>query len=457
MNSHMIDYIVFQDSWSTEATRRIWSEEQMLQRWLNIEVALAETQAELGLIPAEAAREIKAKAKVEYLDLQAIKKDYARTGHSLMPTLKAVQAICENNLGEYLHIGPTTQDITDTAMVMGLKETHAIIVKDLEAIEAALIKLAMEHKNTPMAGRTHGQQALPVTFGIKASVWLREVSRHLERLAQCQQRVFVGNLSGGVGSYASFKGRGMEIEKRVMEKVGLGLSDAPWHVARDRFVEYCDILAMVATTIGKIGNEIYVLQKTEIKEVQEPFQPGQVGSSTMPHKRNPEIAEALNGLSKIVRHLAGMVMETMFAEHERDGAAWKPEWVAIPEVCIYTGAILDKAKYVLENLVVNKEQMLKNLNMQGGLILSENIMILLGQKLGKLSAHEIVYNIAGRFYDEGLSFKEALLQNKLVSDNFSEQEIDTMLDGSAYVGESEAIVTRAVALSREEYKHRPWR
>lgn len=437
--------------------RRIWSEEQMLQRWLNVEVALAETQAELGVIPAAAAQEIKAKAKTEYLDFKAIKKEYARTGHSLVPTLRAVQAICDNNLGEYIHLGATTQDITDTGMVLGLKETHAVIVKDLEAIEAALLKLAEEHKNTPMAGRTHGQQALPVTFGIKAAVWLREVSRHLERLAQCQQRVFVGNLAGGVGSYASFNGLGLETEKRVMERLGLGVSDAPWHVARDRFAEYCNILAMIATTIGKIGNEIYVLQKTEFREVQEPFQPGQVGSSTMPHKRNPEIAEALNGLSKIVRHLAGLVMEAMFAEHERDGAAWKPEWVAVPEICIYTGAILDKAKYVLENLVVNKEQMLKNLNMLGGLILSENIMISLGKKLGKQSAHEIVYNIAGRFYDEGLTFKEALLQNKLVSDNFSEEEIDKMLDGSAYIGESEAIVAKAVALTKEEYNRRPWR
>lgn len=457
MPSHMIDYFIFQDSWSTEPMRQIWSEKQMLQRWLDVEVALAEAQAELNIIPVEAAREIKAKAKVDLLDFEAIKKEYARTGHSLIPTLKAVQAICENSLGEYIHLGATTQDITDTGMVLGLKKSHTIIIEDLEAIEAALINLAIEHKHTPMVGRTHGQQALPMTFGIKAAVWLREISRHLERLAQCQQRVFVGNLAGGVGSYASFKGLGMEIERRVMEKLGLGLSDAPWHVARDRFAEYCNILAMIATTIGKIGNEIYVLQKTEIRELQEPFQPSQVGSSTMPHKRNPEIAEALNGLSKIVRHLAGLVMEAMFAEHERDGAAWKPEWVAVPEVCIYTAAILDKAKYILENLVVNREQMLKNLNLLGGLILSENVMLALGKKLGKQSAHKIVYDIASRFYDEGVGFKEALLQNKLVADNFTAQEIETLLDATAYVGEAEGIVERAVSLTKKEYASRPWR
>jgi adenylosuccinate lyase len=177
----------------------------------------------------------------------------------------------------------------------------------------------------------------------------------------------------------------------------------------------------------------------------------------MPHKRNPEIAEALNGLSKIVRHLSGLVLETMFTEHERDGAAWKPEWVAIPEICIYTHAILDKAKYVAGYLVVNKERMLKNLNMLGGLILSENVMLILGEKLGKQSAHTIVGDIAARFYDEGLTFKQALLQNPLVAEKFTEKEVDRMLDAAKYVGEVEGIVSQAVALTKEEFKNRPWR
>ncbi len=457
MPSHMIDYEIYCDSWGTQEMRDIWSERAMLQRWLDIEIALAEVQAELKVIPAEAAREIKAKAKVELVDMAEIKKEYARTGHSIVPLLRAVQTICRDKLGESIHLGATTQDITDTGMMLGLKRAHRVVVRDLEDIEASLVKLATNHVHTPMAGRTHGQHALPTTFGIKAAVWLREVSRHLDRLAQAEKRVFVGNLSGGVGSYASFGGIGLKTEKMVMAKIGLGVSDGPWHVARDRFAEYCHILAMVATTLGKIGNEIYVLQKVEIGELQEPFQPGQVGSSTMPHKRNPEVAEALNGLAKIVRHLAGLVLETMFAEHERDGAAWKPEWVAVPETCIYTGAILDKAKYVLAHLVVNKERMEKNLNMLGGLILSEHVMLVLGEKLGKQSAHTIVYNIAGRVYDEGLTFKQALMQNAQVKDKFVEAEIDRMLDPTRYVGETEGIVSKAVALTQEEHPKRPWR
>jgi adenylosuccinate lyase len=457
MASHMIDYEIYRDAWGTAEMREIWSERAMLQRWLDIEVALAEVQAELKVIPPEAAREIKAKAKVEDVDWETIKKEYARTGHSIVPLLREVQRLCRNNLGEYIHLGATTQDITDTGMMLGLRQAHRVLVRDLEAIEASLMKLAQEHKNTPMAGRTHGQQALPITFGIKAAIWLREVSRHLERLAQCEKRIFVGNLSGGVGSYASFGGLGLETERRVMEKIGLGQSDSPWHVARDRFAEYCLILAMVATTLGKIGNEVYELQKMEIGELQEPFQPGQVGSSTMPHKRNPEIAEALHGLSKIVRHLAGLALETMFAEHERDGAAWKPEWVAVPEICIYTHAILDKGKYILAHLGVNRERMGKNLNLLGGLILSENVMLALGEKLGKQSAHTLVYHIAGRVYDEGLTFKEALMQDREVRQKFSEEEIDRMLDPARYVGESEAIVARAVARTQEEYSKRPWR
>jgi adenylosuccinate lyase len=453
----MIDYEIYRDSWGTEEMRQIWSENQMLQRWLNIEVVLAEVQAELKVIPPEAAREIKEKARVELVDKAAIKKEYGKTGHSLVPLLRAVQAICKDKLGEYIHLGATTQDITDTGMMLGLKQAHRVIVRDLEDIEASLMHLASEHKATPMAGRTHGQQALPIAFGQKAAVWLREVSRHLERLAQAEKRVFIGNLSGGVGSYASFAGQGMKIERMVMSRLGLNPSDAPWHVSRDRFAEYCHILAMAATTMGKIGNEIYVLQKPEIGELQEPYQPGQIGSSTMPHKRNPEIAEALNGLSKIVRHLSGLVLETMFTEHERDGAAWKPEWVAIPEICTYTHAILDKAKYVVGHLVVNKARMLKNLNMLGGLILSENVMLILGEKLGKQSAHTIVGDIAARFYDEGLTFKQALLQNPLVAEKFTEKEVDRMLDAAKYVGEVEGIVSQAGALTEREFKTRPWR
>lgn len=437
--------------------REVWSEEQMLQRWLDIEVALAEVQAGLGMIPAAAAAEIRAKAKVELLDLAAVKKEYGRTGHSLVPTLRAVQALCRDGLGEYIHLGATTQDITDTGMMLGLKRADAIIVRDLEAIETALAALAERHRLTPMAGRTHGQQALPITFGMKAAVWLREVSRHLERLAACRERVFVGNLAGGVGSYASFDGKGREIETKVLAKIGLGVPDAPWHVARDRFAEYCGILAMVATTVGKIGNEIYELQKMEIGELQEPFAPGQVGSSTMPHKRNPEVAEALNGLSKIVRHLAGLTVEGMLAEHERDGAAWKPEWVAVPEICLYTGAILDKGKYMTANLVVREDKMLANLNLTGGLLLSENVMLLLGRKLGKQSAHSIVYELAGRVYDEGVSFKAALLANPQVAASFSEAEIDAMLDATRYLGDADGIVDRALAQTKAEYARRPWR
>jgi adenylosuccinate lyase len=361
-----------------------------------------------------------------------------------------VQRLCDHGWGEYIHYGATTQDIIDTGMMLGVKETYAIVQRDLEEVESALLDLVERNASVVMVGRTHGQQALPITFGYKAAVWLREISRHIERWMTSQPRVLVGVLAGGVGTYSGFGALGFEIERRVMEKLGLGQSDIAWHTARDRFAEFVCLEAMIAGTLGKIGNMIAEMQKPEFGEISEPYKMGMVGSSTMPHKRNPDRSEALNGLSKLIRSRAAVMLESIVAEHERDGMSWKPEWVTIPEASLYLSASLDKAKAILKGLQVHPERMQANLQLLKGLILSEAAMFAIGQRVGKQTAHEVVYEAAARVYSEGISFKECLLTAPQLHGEFTEQELDTLLQPDKYIGLSVEIAKRAVDRTRSE-------
>ena len=455
MASHLIDSQVYKESWSTEEMRQVWADTAMIGRWLEVEIALAEAEAELGVIPDQAASEIRKKARVELLDFDYISAEFARTGHSIMPILRNVQRLCDDGWGEYIHYGATTQDITDTGMMLGIKASYAIILRDLSGIEETLMELAERHISTVMPGRTHGQHALPATFGFKAAVWLREVSRNISRFAQSRERVLVGNLCGGVGTYSGFGSLGMEIDRRVMNKLGLGTADIAWHTSRDRLAEFACLMAMVGCTLGKIGNEVYELQKTEIAELKEPFVMGQVGSSTMPHKRNPEIAEAVHGLSKLVRYRAAMMLESLVGEHERDGAAWKPEWVTIPEACLYLSAVLSKSALILNGLEVDKQRMRSNLDMLKGLIMSEAAMFVLGQRLGKQTAHTAVYEASISSHSEGISFRDSLLKHSAIRGKVTAEELDDMLRPEKYVGLAEPIVERAVEQTRRERAERP--
>lgn len=444
MGSHMIDSMLFCDVFSTEMMRNVFDDNKMMQNWLDIEAALAESQGELGIIPEDAAMEISKKAKVEKLDINEVKKGMAKTAHSLVPTIREFQRICDGNAGEYIHLGATTQDILDTGFVLSAKEAFEIIYRDLFEIEEILIQLAEKHKNTMMTGRTHGQHALPITFGYKVAVWASEVRRHLDRMEECKERVFVGQMGGAVGTMAGFGPKAFEVERRTLEKLGLGVPDIPWHVSRDRFIEVLNIIAMVAGTFGKIGNEIYTLQKTEVAELSEPFVKGMVGSSTMPHKRNPGLCENMNTLSKVVKSNLTLVHEAMFQEHERDGGFWKVEWIAVPEAFIFTGAILSKAKKVLNGLIVDESKMRENLFKLKGLLLSEAIMLALGEKIGKQTAHEIVYEISMEAFEKGISMKEIMMADKRITSNLTEEEIDRALDPSLYTGHSCDLVDRVI-------------
>jgi len=445
MSVSVFDMITMQHLWSTPELRSIFSESNRLQKWLDFEVALANTQAALGIIPQSAADAIAATGRIENLDVEAIAAEVRRIKHTLMPVLKEWQRHLPKDAAEYLHYGATTQDVVDTGVVLQLQETHAVVKRDLAVIGRELLRLAREHRDTLMVGRTHGVQALPITFGHKCAIWLDEVARHAERLEQLEPRVFVAMVVGAVGTQASYGEQARAVEEGVAKALGLGAPDISWAPSRDRFAEYTSLLALIAATLGKIGNELFNLQRNEFAEVEEGFSEGKLGSSTMPHKRNPVAAENVAMLSRSVRHSAAMMLEAVVQESERDGIAWKSEWKAVPETCLVAGALLFQAGALLKGLRINRAGMQRNMDMMKGYLLSERVMLELGDKVGKNTAHEWLYEASMTGIEGGLAFAEALRGHEHIADTFSDQEIEALTDPLKYLGEAGRSVDRVVA------------
>ncbi|MDP9962921.1 adenylosuccinate lyase [Variovorax paradoxus] len=441
----VFDMQSLQHLWGTDELRAIFGEENRIQKWLDFEAALASAQAELGLIPAAAAKEIASKARVEHIDIAAMSAEIRRIKHSLVPALKQLQAACSKENGEWVHYGATTQDVVDTGVALQLKEFHAVAMRDLQAVGRELARLAVAHRDTPMAGRTHGVQALPITFGHKCAVWLDELGRHHERLVQAAPRVLVGMLAGAVGSQASLGPKAIELEALMLKKLGLGVPTISWAPARDRFTEYTGLLAMLGSTLSKIGNELFNMQRNEFGEVEEGFSEGKLGSSTMPHKRNPTSAENLAGLSRPLRYNAAMMVEGMVQEGERDGIAWKMEWKALPECCLIAGAMLFQARNLLAGLKVNADVMAANLDRMRGYLLSERVMLELSERVGKQTAHEWIYEASMHGITQKLSFADAMRQHAGLGKLLADDEIRDMTDPAAYLGQCGASVDRVVA------------
>jgi adenylosuccinate lyase len=448
MASGVFDDALIKHLWSSDELRAVFSDRNRVQKWYDFEAALALEQAGLGIIPRAAAEDIAARAKVENVDLEAIGAEIRRIKHPLVPALKAVEKLCRDGHGEYIHFGPTTQDVLDTGVVLQIKDAHAIYLRDMKAIGRALYRLAEAHKATPMAGRSHGVQALPITFGHKAAIWLSEMGRNFERLRGLEARVFVGGMVGAVGTQASYGPQARELERRLMNRLGLGVADINWQPARDRFAEYVCVLAIIGQTLGKIANEIINLEHTELGEVFEPFSAGKVGSSTMPHKRNPSSCEAAVAVSRALRYNAAFMLECMVIEHERDGSAWRGEWKALPESCLMAGGLLAMMRYVLEGLTVDAPRMRRNLDLLGGFLLSERVMFALSEKVGKQTAHDLVYEASMHGIERGISFEQALLQSRRVKEALDAGTLRAALDPATYVGHAPQIVEQVLAESR---------
>ncbi len=440
-----IDSPLFGDLWSTAEMRAIWSDATMVQRWLDVEAALARAEAALGIVPKAHADEITAKARVELLDLAEMKRQLAHAKHPIMPLIRCLQAVCEPAAGESIHWGATTQDIMDTGLVLQLRAAHAVVVRDLERIAALLADLARRHRTTVQAGRTHGQQALPITFGYKVAVWTAEVRRHLERLAQMALRVFRGQFAGAVGTLASIGPRGLELQARLCAELGLAAPDITWHTARDGMAEIVCVYAMAGSTLAKIADEIIGLQRTEVAEVEEPFHMGKIGSSTMPHKRNPSMCEGVVALGRMLQAQVAPALAGMLASNERDKRGNLAESAFLTETCCLLSGILATMTTVLADLRVHPARMTANLDLLHGLLLSENVMLALARKIGRQQAHEILYEVCMRAVDEGAPLRTLLLADARVTPHLAAHEIDALLDPARYTGLAAEMVDRVTA------------
>jgi len=399
VGARLTDSALYAHLWGTGELRRVFDEAGRIQGWLDVLAALAQAQAELGIIPEEAAKAIAGSSSVELLDLEAVAEETRRTGHSTLGLIRGLQAVLPDEAREWVYYGATVQDVTDTWSALAARKVLGVAWRDLRAIEEILLLLAEAHRDTFMAGRTHGQPGSPITFGYKAAGWADEVRRHLDRLREAGPRLFAGQLGGGVGTLAFFGSDGIELRRRFCALLGLEDPAVSWTSSRDRPAELVHLLAMVTATLARIGNEVYQLSRPEIGELAEtPLAEG-VGSITMPHKRNPEVAEHLVTLSRLVRAQEGVVLEGMVAEGERDGRGWKAEWAAVPEACLLTGAALDLARRMLAGLEVHPQAMRGNL---GAMAASEKLLATLAPSKGKHATQDVLRRAlaAGESLDE---------------------------------------------------------
>jgi adenylosuccinate lyase len=388
--------------WGTPELAEVFEERARLQSWLDIITALAAAQARVGIIPRGAAAQIAAHARVQELDLDVLAGETRRTSHSMLGLIDALHQVLPESARGHVYVGATVQDVTDTWFALIMRDVGAVVWRDLRAIEEGLLTLAVTHRDTLMAGRTHGQPGSPITFGFKAASWADEVRRHIQRLSEGRPRWVVGQLGGAVGTLGFFAPRGAELRAEFCAELGLGDPGISWLTSRDRIAEFGALLAMICSTLARIGDEVYELQRPEIGELREATTRDTVSSITMPHKRNPEGSEHLDTLARLVRANAAVLAEGMVVGHERDGRGWKAEWVALPEVCLLSGVALGTTLRLMSGLVVDAEAMRSNLDSHGDQLASEQMLAGLTRRLGRHAAQRLMHDVlasAGRDVD----------------------------------------------------------
>lgn len=442
----VLDSILFRDAFGTPRMRGIFSDQTLISRFVEVEVALANAQARCGVIPQEAAEKITRLANAATLDLDLLRHETDLVGYPILPLVRQVAAQC-GDAGAYLHWGATTQDIMDTAVVLQLREGLAIISEDIDALRVILAGLSVRHRDTAMAGRTHLQHALPVTFGYKTSIWLAMFDRHVERLEQLRPRVLVGQFAGAAGTLASLGEMGFDVQAALCAELGLGVPVSTWHVARDGLAETVGVLGLITASLGKIATDIMIMASTEFAEVYEPFVKGRGASSTMPQKRNPISSELMLAAAKGVRQHAGLMLDAMIQDFERATGPWHAEWMAIPESFVLTAGALSQARFALAGLIVDKARMAENLGISRGLIVAEAVMMGLAPHVGRQDAHDIVYDACRDATEQNTSLAEALGADPRVSRLLSKADINRLTAPENYLGLAPQMVDRVLASS----------
>ncbi len=414
--------------------RPLFEEAARWQSWLDVEAGLAAAQAELGIVPIAAADRIASVARLEHLDDAAIREGLARTGHPLVPLVWELARVAGEEAGGWVHWGATTQNILETGDNLLLGRAHAILLGQLGRLLGHLADIADRASDMPLPGRTHGQHAVPVTFGYKAAVWIDEMSRHAERLRGLEGRVFVAMLGGAAGTYASLGQEGPPVEAALAKRLGLAPATVPSRTHRDREAEYVTTLALIAQTSARIANEIYTLMKQEFAEAREPVPPGTIGSSTMPQKRNPILCQDVIAGAAQVRALVPLALDAMLCEHEADRATTVMSRAAIGPACILTGDCLGRLIAIMSGLELDEAAMRRNLDLTGGMILSEAIMMELGKTLGRQVAHDVVYDAIEHVLAGRQTFAEALEATPAIRDALPAEARSALLDPAAYTG-----------------------
>jgi len=442
--------------YGTPEMRKIFDEEMKIQRMLDVEAALAWAHAEVGEIPKRDAEKIMEMASTKYVKLARVKEIEREIKHDVAALVRALAEVCGSS-GAYVHLGATSSDISDTATALQLRDALELIEKRLSDFEKVLMKKALRYKDTLIIGRTHGQHALPTTLGFKFTVWLREISRHIQRLRQCREHVTVGKMSGAVGTQAGLGVHALEIQRLVMKKLGIKPAEISTQIVqRDRYAEIVCLLAMIASTLDNFATEIRQLQRPEIGELSESFEvKKQVGSSTMPHKRNPITCERVCGLAKIVRSLVFPALENIKTWHERDLTQSSAERFIIPEACILVDYMLFLMDSIVANLRVDEQRMRENIELTQGRAMSEAVMIALTKKgVSRQEAHELLRKLAMKSEMENKHFKKILLEDKFVREKLSEKEIDELLNPRNYLGTALKQIELLIEKTKKERKMR---
>ena len=445
MTSTVFDSRLFRDMFGTAEMRAIFDDAALVGRYVEAERALARAQARCGVIPREAAIAIDRAGRELTIDFDRLRRETEIVGYPILPLVHQLAEAAGEAAGGFVHWGATTQDIMDTANVLQVRAALELVERDLATLAGILAGLAGKYRNTPMAGRTHLQQALPITFGYKAAIWLAGIERHRERLSQLRPRVLVGEFSGAAGTLASVGADGLEMQRLFCEELELDQPAITWHVARDGLAETVALLGLITGSLAKIATDVMLMMATEFGEVSEPFVPGRGASSTMPQKRNPISSELILAAAKAVRQHVATMLDGMIHDFERATGPWHLEWIALPESFLLTGSALANANFMLGGLVVHEQRMRRNLDLTGGLIVAEAVMMAAAPKLGRQHAHDLVYDACRQAIEGGGRLADILAgRPEVVAALGGREAIERCCDPANYLGLAGEMVDRVL-------------
>ena len=448
MPATIFDSSVFRNIFTTETMRNVWSDENRVQKYLDFEAALAKAQARLKIIPQEAADEIVAHCDLKFMDMDKLREATEKIGYPVLPVVQQLVKACRDKLGEWSHWGATTQDITDTATIIQIRESLALVEKDIDGICDALATLAKKYRDTPMAGRSNLQQAVPITFGYKMATMLAAFQRHKQRLNELKPRVLVGEFGGAAGTLSSLGKDGLKVQEGLMKELKLGQPEISWHTVRDRIAEVGCFLGLVTGSCGKIAFDVKLLMQTEVEEVYEPFHQGRGSSSTMPQKRNPISSVYITAQTAMVKQLVAALLEAQVEDHERSTGPWEIEWIALPEIFMLAAGALAQTRFVVEGLQVNEKKMRDNLFITKGLLMSEAVMMGLGDKMGRNYAHDLVYDICREVVKTGRPLIDLLEENEEIRKHADRKKLEELVDPANYLGVAGEMVDRVLAMRK---------